>query len=89
MKRKRQEEQKRNREKFAKEQNEILERARLEMLQETSFNPVLYQIHSFAAQMATNYLYCHSNDDNKVSFEDLILIYKIIATPDQILLQTM
>lgn len=43
-KKKRQEEQRKNREKFAKEQNEMLEKARLEMLQQTSFNPLLYQI---------------------------------------------
>lgn len=89
MKRKRQEEQKRTREKFAQEQNEMLEKARLEMLQQTSFNPILYQINNLANQMAMSYLYCHSQDGSKVSFEDAVLIYKILATPQELLIKTM
>lgn len=88
-KKKRQEEQRKNREKFAKEQNEMLEKARLEMLQQTSFNPLLYQINALANQMAMNYLYCHSTDGSKVSFQDAVLVYKIIATPKELLLETM
>jgi hypothetical protein len=88
-KRKRQEEQRKNREKFAQEQNEMLEKARLEMLQQTSFNPFLYQINALANQMAINYLYCPSTEDTKVSFQDAVLIYKILATPKEILLETM
>jgi len=88
-KRKRQEEQRKNREKFAQEQNELLEKARLEMLQQTSFNPLLYQINALANQMAMKYLYCPSTEGTKVSFQDAVLIYKILATPKELLLETM
>lgn len=85
----RQEEQRRYYEKFAKEQNELLENARLQMLQQTSSNPFLVQIEDIAKQMATNYLYSHSSEDLKVSLEVVTLIYKVLATPKELLLQTM
>lgn len=67
----------------------MLEKARLEMLQQTSFNPLLYQINALANQMAMNYLYCHPTEGSKVSFQDAVLVYKILATPNELLLQTM
>jgi thiol-disulfide isomerase/thioredoxin len=87
--RRRQEEQKRYYERFAQEQNELLENARLQMLQQISCNPFLVQIDNLAKQMATNYLCSHTNDGVKVSFEVATLIYKILVTPTEFLSQMM
>lgn len=88
-KRRKQEEQRRYYEKFGQEQNELLENARLQMLQQTSCNPLLNQIDELARQMSTNYLYCSSNESLKVSSEDITFLYKILATPQELLIQTM
>eukprot|EP00826_Nyctotherus_ovalis_P063913 TRINITY_DN9370_c0_g2_i1.p1 TRINITY_DN9370_c0_g2~~TRINITY_DN9370_c0_g2_i1.p1 ORF type:complete len:401 (+),score=28.05 TRINITY_DN9370_c0_g2_i1:239-1441(+) len=87
-KRRRQEEQRRYYEKFAQEQNELLETARLHMLQQTSSNPFLTQIDQLAKQMASSYLYSRSEESLKASFEDATLVYKVLATPQEFLVQT-
>lgn len=85
-KRKRLEEQKRNREKFAQEQNEMLEKARLVMLQQTPFNPIFCSIERLANQMALGFMY---SQETKISYEDLVLIYKILVSSKDLLIDTM
>lgn len=88
-KRRKQEEQRKYCERFAQEQNELLENARLQMFQQTSCDPLLVQTEELAKQMATNYLYSHSSKGLKVSFDDLTFIYRILATPQDLLIRIM
>lgn len=88
-KRKRLEDQRKSRERFAQEQNELLEKARLEMLQQTLSISSSSHIDSLANQMATNYFYSQANADAKVSLDDAVLIYKVLQTPKELLVGAM
>jgi len=59
------------------------------MLQQVSCNPLLSQIENLAKEMAMNYFYSHSNEGIKVSLEDLTFLYRVLATPQEFLVQSM
>ena len=91
------EEAKRKKEKFIEEQNEMLERARKEMIKEESslpaFNYATFPqlsdddiISKNAHQMATEYV---TKEQAESNFEDALFLYRIILTPSNILQERM
>jgi len=88
-----QEEINKQKQKYAEEQNEMLENARREMLEQgINLFPCVNcdNIEILANQQAMSYLSNQSNDmKNSINFEDLVLLYKVLLTPANLLIEKM
>ena len=59
------------------------------MLQQTSLNSPFAHIQRLANQMALNFFYSPANAHSNVTLEDSVLIYNILQTPKELLINSM
>ena len=59
------------------------------MLQQTSCTSIVYQINLIANKLAMKYFSSKENEETKTSLEDAMLIYRILQSPKQIIIQSM
>ena len=82
----RQEEFKKRKEQLAQDQNEMLEKARQEMLKQQFGKNTICELDTKASQMTSNYLI---ENPSEVNVQDIFILYKVILSPIDLLIKQM